>query len=264
LLEVYKKIVGKLLEKLCYTSVMMTQMEEGFNVLLVEDEVAISSLVEKLLRHFGCSDVWVCESAACAVEIAAKESVDLVFMDLNITGSVDGISCAQEIVKIHPQVMVVYATSFSDEETLDRAIDMNTLNFLVKPYGKKEIEITLLLAKIALKKRRLQKAKEYDEKVIGLHNDFVLDLHQEKLLRQGLEVMLSRIEHQLLILLAKHANQTVSNGLIYSEVWKGKDISASTLRETLTRVRKRLKGSEVKIEAVQGVGYRLLTPQVLT
>jgi DNA-binding response OmpR family regulator len=262
MLEVYKKIVGKLLEKLCYTPDMMILMEKSFKVLLVEDESALALVVQKLLNHFGCQQVWLCDSAACAVEIASKESIDLVFMDLNIKGAVDGISCAQELAKINPEVMIVYASSFSDEETLDRAIDMNTLNYLVKPYGKKEIEITLLLAKIALKKRALQTQKSYDVAMVELGNEYVVDLHQKRLLHSGIEVMLSKIEHRLLMLLSSHANQTVSNSLIYEEVWQGKSISATTLREAFTRVRKRLKGSLVKIEAVQGVGYRLLTPQV--
>lgn len=230
-------------------------MQEGLNILIVEDEPMIAELLKKMVLLFGASHVWICPDDTCAFETAMREAVDLVFMDLNIRGSTDGIQCAHRITQ-YKEVNIVFATSFCDADVLEEAIDLNTLNYLVKPYGKKDVEITMNLARIA-KKRRLNRGKEATPSVKPryLTQEVVLDPAARLVHSPEGAINLSKKEFDLLLLLSENINNTVPTNTILSKVWQNRTIAGSTLRETMTRLRKKVPG--VCINTVHGFGYRL-------
>lgn len=230
------------------------RMENGLNVLIVEDEPMLAELLKKMVLQLGAARAWTCADDACAFETAMREPVDLVFMDLNIEGATDGIQCARRITQ-HKEVSIVFATSFCDGEVLEEAIDLNTLNFLVKPYGKKDVEITLNLARIARKKRRQHDGPSASASLHQLEGGVTMDI-AARTLRHGPEtIRLGKKEFDLLALLRKHPNETVRSETIRADVWRHRPVAASTLRETFTRLRKKVPG--LRISAVHGIGYRL-------
>lgn len=163
------------------------RMENGLNVLIVEDEPMLAELLKKMVLQLGAARAWTCADDACAFETAMREPVDLVFMDLNIEGATDGIQCARRITQ-HKEVSIVFATSFCDGEVLEEAIDLNTLNFLVKPYGKKDVEITLNLARIARKKRRQHDRPSASASLHQLEGGVTMDI-AARTLRHGPETI---------------------------------------------------------------------------
>jgi DNA-binding response OmpR family regulator len=228
-------------------------METGINVLIVEDEAMIAELLQKMVLQLGAQKVWVCADGACALETAKRHPVDLVYMDLNLQGAMDGIQCARHITQ-YKDVSIVFATSFCDAETLEEAIDLNTLNYLVKPYGKKDVEITMTLARIA-RKRRQNNLSNTSELLRSLEGGLTLDTRARTLRGTDGAIRLSKKEFDLLALLSEYANQTVATEKILSQVWHHRTIAASTLRETITRLRKKV--PSLRITAVHGSGYRL-------
>lgn len=62
------------------------QTLEGIRVLVVEDEVAISLLLEDMLLDMGCEIVGPAGRLAAATELAAKEQLDLAVLDVNLAG----------------------------------------------------------------------------------------------------------------------------------------------------------------------------------
>ena len=229
-------------------------MSNNIKVLIVEDEPNIANLLKKILIQLGCDDIWICANALCAFETIKKESVDLIFMDLNIEGKIDGIQCAKEITRNH-NVFIAFATSYADPETLEEAIDVNTLNYLVKPYGKKDIEITLNLAKASQKKLQ-QTSDTVEEKLIYIHNNYNIDTVVRQVSNKGELIKLSKKEFDLLVILIKYSPSMVHTDKIVQEIWNNRSIASSTLRETLTRIRKKLPG--IHIKAVHGIGYQIL------
>lgn len=229
-------------------------MDEKLNVLIVEDEPMIASLLEKMVLHFGARQTWICADGECAFETAMREPVDLVFMDLNLAGAVDGIQCARRITQ-HKPVSIVFATSFCEGSLLEEAIDLNTLNYLVKPYGKKDVEITMSLARIA---RRRRESSSEVQRAVALHSlqgGYTLDSEARLLHGPDGPVKVGKKEFDLLALLTEQANRTVTVDTIMARVWRQRRITASTLRETVTRLRKKVPG--IRIVSVHGIGYRL-------
>lgn len=227
-------------------------MHDGLNVLIVEDEAAIAQALEQMVTYFGAEKVWICADDRCAFDTAMREAVDVVFMDLNIRGGTDGIQCARRITA-NKDVSIVFATSFCDGAILEEAIDVNTLNYLVKPYGKKDVEITMNLARVARDRRRRMPAAPLA--VRRLAGGLVFDAAARTLYDGSEPVGLSKKEFDLLALLLAAARKTVPNETIVAEVWSQRPIASSTLRETVSRLRKKV--PSLRIRSVHGIGYRL-------
>ena len=58
----------------------------GLRVLVVEDEAAISLLLEDMLLDFGCEVIGPAARLAAALEAVAREKVDLAILDVNVAG----------------------------------------------------------------------------------------------------------------------------------------------------------------------------------
>ncbi|RLA70733.1 MAG: hypothetical protein DRG09_02345 [Epsilonproteobacteria bacterium] len=229
-------------------------MSNNLNVLIVEDEPIIATLLQKILTQLGCTEIWTCSNALCAFETVKKEKIDLIFMDLNIEGKIDGIQCAKKIALSH-NVLIAFATSYSDPDTLEEAIDVNTLNYLVKPYGKKDIEITLNLAKASRKKSQ-KSSNTIEDKLTYMNNNYCIDTEMRQVSKEGKIIKLSKKEFDLLVMLVKYSPSMVHTDKIIQYIWSNRTIASSTLRETLTRIRKKLPGIDIK--AVHGMGYQII------
>src|SRR5690348_10784844 len=99
---------------------MNTTNAERPEVLIVEDEQIVALDLAQRLKQLGYRVIGMTASGSEAVEIAGKQSPDLVLMDIRLQGDTDGIQAADRIGKVC-QAPVVFITAFSDDETLARA-----------------------------------------------------------------------------------------------------------------------------------------------
>ncbi len=58
----------------------------GLRILVVEDEAAISLLLEDMLLDFGCEVIGPAARLSAALEAVARETVDLAILDVNVAG----------------------------------------------------------------------------------------------------------------------------------------------------------------------------------
>ena len=58
----------------------------GLRVLVVEDEAAISMLLEDMLMDFGCAIVGPAARLNVALEMAEREAYDIAILDVNLAG----------------------------------------------------------------------------------------------------------------------------------------------------------------------------------
>jgi DNA-binding response OmpR family regulator len=64
----------------------LLKIENAFRVLVVEDEVMISMLIEDMLADMGCKCVDVAPSVEVALEALAKDKPDFAMLDINLNG----------------------------------------------------------------------------------------------------------------------------------------------------------------------------------
>jgi CheY-like chemotaxis protein len=79
------------------------------------------------------------------MELVVNTKPDLVLMDINIKGDVDGIETAK-MIKDGFKIPVVYVTSHSDGPTLERAKATRPDGFIVKPFDDKDLRVAIQLA----------------------------------------------------------------------------------------------------------------------
>lgn len=81
-------------------------------VLVVEDEWIVARDLSDLMNRFGHTVVGVAANATDALRLAAAEKPDLILMDIQLEGVMDGSATATEIVRRHA-IPVVYITANS-------------------------------------------------------------------------------------------------------------------------------------------------------
>jgi CheY-like chemotaxis protein len=117
----------------------------GEKILLVEDDDVIAKVADWRLKNLGYTVCGRATTGAEAMELVVNARPDLVLMDINIKGDVDGIETAK-MIKDGFKIPVVYVTSHSDGPTLDRAKATHPDGFIVKPFDDKDLRVAIQLA----------------------------------------------------------------------------------------------------------------------
>lgn len=84
-------------------------------VLVVEDETLLSLSLESMLEEWGHDQVGSAADGAAAVRLAREQGPDVVLMDINLAGSMDGIAAAAQIREFC-EAPIVFMTAYSDTD----------------------------------------------------------------------------------------------------------------------------------------------------
>lgn len=135
-------------------------------ILLVDDEPDILDLLQRQLeaRHFK---IFTAQSGEEALNQLQDNNIDILVTDVRMPG-MDGITLLGQALLLQPDLQSVVITGHGELETALRAMRLGAYNFLLKPVGLSELEITLknclekihLREKVALQKEVLQKTHD--------------------------------------------------------------------------------------------------------
>ncbi len=220
-----------------------------YRVLIVEDEVIpaeyLASIIQDDPRFVVHSTV---QSAVQARGVLRKEPIDLIFMDIMIDGALSGAEFALEIHRDYPQILMIFATAYSDEEMTDYAAEAEAFAYLLKPYRPKQIAATLKLAATRLLGSPSHPAQI---KTLNLIDGYRYDMEAQHLERDGHPIDLSAHEQALLRLLANERHRTLDKETLRYHL----DLSDDSLRALIYRLRKRT--TPELIQNIKRSGYRL-------
>ena len=102
-------------------------------VLLVDDHKIVRQGVRAFLHTL--EDIQViaeAESGAAAVSAANQHQPDVVLMDLELPGELDGISATRQIRKQRPDTQVIVVTSHHQDEFIFPAVRAGAISYLLK------------------------------------------------------------------------------------------------------------------------------------
>ncbi len=232
-------------------------MKNKYNILIVEDEIIASHYLKEILHSLGHKDVFQVTNAKDAIDKIIEHHIDLVFLDINISGSMDGIVCANKLNEKY-FVPVIFSTAYCDTHTMEEASKTNMFGYLMKPFEKQDVEASLFVALNRLSKtekhkvvHRVPKSKES----IQINSKLSFSLHTRTLFRYTIPIDLTKKEMLILYVLSTNLNQNISFKTIQEKVWDSKDVSGATIRDTIRRLR--AKAPELDIQSVAGFGYIL-------
>ncbi|MGA7877935.1 MAG: response regulator [Desulfoferrobacter sp.] len=136
---------------------------DAFSVLLVDDELEFLETLVKRLKKRNLAVQGV-KSGEEALEWLAKESVDVVVLDVKMPG-MDGIETLRRIKKSHPLVEVIMLTGHASMEVAIEGMELGAFDYLMKPMNIDELLYKLQDAyqKKSLQRRKIKKMKEVVE-----------------------------------------------------------------------------------------------------
>ena len=153
-------------------------MLKGKQILVVEDEFITGMDIQKRLKNLGCNVPVLVSSGEEAIKKVKENNPDLVLMDINLNGEMDGIEAASKIHSFS-DIPVIYLTAFSDETTLERAKITEPYAYLVKPIKDRELQINL---EITFSKRKIEKMINENEALIQASktkSEFIMAISHE-------------------------------------------------------------------------------------
>jgi len=220
-------------------------------ILVVDDDAAIRRLLRTTLNR---ADYAVVEAADArsALRQAAVEHPDAVLLDLGLPDR-DGLSIIPLLrAQGEAVILVVSARDAVDEKVA--ALDLGADDFVTKPFDTDEL---LARLRVALRHR----AQSETAPRIVRRGDISIDLDRRVVTRGGEELHLTRKEHEVLAMLARHAGRVVTHERVLAACWgAGEDPRVEYLRIVIRNLRQKLEapgpvGSVIANEL--GVGYRL-------
>ena len=116
----------------------------GKSVLLVEDDDIIAKIADWRLKNLGYQVCGRAASGAEAMELVVKYRPDVVLMDINLRGELDGIETARMIKKGF-SIPVIFVTSHSDGPTVERARESKPDGFIIKPFDDNDLRVAIEL-----------------------------------------------------------------------------------------------------------------------
>ncbi|MBD8676876.1 response regulator transcription factor [Sphingomonas sp. CFBP 13720] len=223
-------------------------------ILVVDDEASIRRLLRNTLERAGYAVVEAADGRD-AVLRAGVEYPSAILLDLGLPDR-DGLGLIPLLLQNSDTViLVVSARDATDEKVA--ALDLGAHDFVSKPFDTDEL---LARLRVALRHRGVS---ETAPKIVR-KGDVTIDLDRRLVCRGTVELHLTRKEHDVLALLARHAGRVVTHDRILAVAWAGEDPRIEYLRIVVRNLRQKLEapgavGSIIANEL--GVGYRLRADQ---
>lgn len=218
-------------------------------LLLAEDEKALSSALQVILKHNNYS-VDAVYNGQEAYDYIMAGVYDGVILDVMMP-KMDGFTVLSKIRSEGCDVPVIMLTAKSETDDKINGLDLGADDYLAKPFDTKE-----LLARIRAITRRKSEAVNTDV----IYGDCTLNSLNYELSSDGGSVKLQNKEYQIMELLMANQKSIISAELMMEKIWGyDTDTEISVVWVNISYLRKKLGqiGSKVSIKAVRNQGYTL-------
>ncbi len=128
-------------------------------VMVVEDEAVVALNLREQLGRLGYQVVAVTATGEHTLRLLDEARPDVVLMDINIQGAIDGIETAARIPKAR-FIPVIYLTAYAEEATIQRARETNPSGYLLKPFSERELHATIQMGLARGEMERASRARE--------------------------------------------------------------------------------------------------------
>jgi PAS domain S-box-containing protein len=143
-------------------------------ILVVEDDAVIALDLQLQLEDMGYRVIGPADSAAQALALALRHQPDLVLMDINIRGPVNGVQAAEQMRQAGAAQPVIFLTSHTDLSTVAQAVGTTPYGYLGKPFQSDELRasIEVALARAQMERRLLDSEQRwrhvFDDAPLGM------------------------------------------------------------------------------------------------
>ena len=111
-------------------------------IMIVEDEVITAMALKQSLENQGYEVCPLITSGKEAIDTAVSEKPDIVLMDINILGEMDGIETAKAIVSLFG-IPTVFMTGYDENDVREKIKHVTSAGYLVKPLNFTKVTSTI-------------------------------------------------------------------------------------------------------------------------
>lgn len=150
-------------------------------IVIVEDDIISAKILERIIKNLGYKNLSIVSSVEEALLSVKENNPLLVFMDIDLSSSMDGIHTAEIITGLY-EIPVIFVTSHFDIKTINRAKNIG-IGYITKPFFEKDIEKSISSVIDNQKKIETVKEKEYNLfKIAVKTNDGVIFINPKEIL----------------------------------------------------------------------------------
>ncbi|TAA73253.1 response regulator transcription factor [Planococcus salinarum] len=225
----------------------------GATILVVEDEEGIRELIHLYLVKKGYN-VIDAEDGFAAMDLVAKEKVDLILLDIEMPG-ISGLKTCERIRQL-AKTPILFVSYLKDMNHKIEGLEAGADDYITKPFDFKELEARIR----AILRRNGWKMNEGKSLEVLKIDDLHIHLDERELYIEGKQVKLFHKEFQLLLLLAQNPNRVWTAEQLYDRVWGYySEGEIQTVKVHISNLRKKVEKDPAKpiyIQTVRGFGYK--------
>ena len=222
----------------------MNKILKNLTVLLVEDDSDSKKIMHDVLSD-NFEKVFTAQNGDEGLKKFKKYNPNMVITDAFMPIS-DGLDMTRNIKEISKDTPIIVLSAHSEKETLLKAIDVGVDKYLIKPIMADDLLNTL---------ENVAKNKIETSNIIQVANGYSFNKIKRVLIRDGVEISLTKKELAFISLLIKRLGTLVLHDEIKSGVWVGESVTEAAIRTFVKRVRDKVGNSFIK--NVPGLGYKI-------
>jgi DNA-binding response OmpR family regulator len=222
-------------------------------ILLIEDESAVISLIERGLKEKGF-EVSVAMDGNTGLQMVMSHDFSMVVLDIMLPG-MNGIQVCQQMRANGISIPVLMLTALGSTENIVTGLDSGADDYMVKPF-----KITELVARVnALSRRIIRNQATVEANILQISN-LRLDTDAKIALRNDEVISLTSTEYKLLEFFMKNQSRVLSRMEILENVWDiDFNLGTNVVDVYVNYLRKKIdKNKEDKlIHTMIGMGYMM-------
>lgn len=222
----------------------MNKILKNLTVLLVEDDSDSKKIMHDVLSD-NFEKVFTAQNGDEGLKKFKKYNPNMVITDAFMPIS-DGLDMTRNIKEISKDTPIIVLSAHSEKETLLKAIDVGVDKYLIKPIMADDLLKTI---------ENVAKSKIETSNIIQVTNGYSFNKIKRVLIRDGVEISLTKKELAFISLLIKRLGTLVLHDEIKSVVWVGESVTEAAIRTFVKRVRDKVGNSFIK--NVPGLGYKI-------
>lgn len=218
-------------------------------VLIVDDEPNIVELTRLYLSKEGYKVITAYDGQE-ALRRARTEKPDLVVLDLMLP-ELDGFEVCRRLRQDSDDLAIIMLTARDDDIDKIVGLELGADDYMTKPFNPREL--------VARVRAVLRRSERKPSRAVLRLGDVRLDANSRQVCVGDDTLNLRLKEFDLLAALMENTNIALSREQLLEIVW-GYDFygDSRTVDVHIARLREKIKGSQLEIETVWGIGYKLV------
>ena len=173
------------------------------DILLIDDDTDVLEINRKFLTGEGFT-VHIADTPQKGITLAKKANPDCIVLDVMMP-EMDGFEVC-ETIRTFSSAPIIFLTGKSSEDDKINGLLTGGDDYLVKPYGLRELSARI---RALLRRASLQPAQPANANVLTF-GDLTIDKVSHKATYKGEDLALANREYEVLLYLATHPNQDVT------------------------------------------------------